>query len=235
MNSTTSKAVAVAILFLAMLIVSPAMAQDRADSSPRLHLSFEGESPLGFQLSGLSTSDPGTWVLQSSTGLDRWSDLAVFPDKMVDGQFELELPTRVLRPRGLGAQYFRARRLGDDEADLIPFLSARNAWRLSGLSGYSFEVRYNISFLFWHGSLAVRDDEVVSFETIESNFFEIPQPKTIDDWFAELESAIAQRADSITVEYDPIYSFPKEVSIDPVEIIADDERGWSILRFLPHR
>ena len=76
---------------------------------------------------------------------------------------------------------------------------------------------------------------MVSFETIESNFFEIPQPKTIDDWFAELESAIAQRADSITVEYDPIYSFPKEVSIDPVEIIADDERGWSILRFLPHR
>lgn len=54
---------------------------------------------------------------------------------------------------------------------------------------------------------------------------------TIDLLFAELESAVNDGAESITVTYDPTYGFPAEIAIDVSQQIADEEMYYSITSF----
>jgi hypothetical protein len=54
---------------------------------------------------------------------------------------------------------------------------------------------------------------------------------TIDLLFAELESAVNDGAESITVTYDPTYGFPVEIAIDVSQQIADEEMYYSITNF----
>jgi hypothetical protein len=57
----------------------------------------------------------------------------------------------------------------------------------------------------------------------------------MDEWFDHLKRFIDQPADEIIVTYDPVFGYPKSVSIDEDFRIADEEQSWSILDFLPGR
>jgi hypothetical protein len=55
------------------------------------------------------------------------------------------------------------------------------------------------------------------------------------DWFAVLKRNIDNKAHRIDVTYDEIFGYPKTAFIDVDLRMADEEQGWSILKFLPMR
>ncbi|MFT5104917.1 MAG: hypothetical protein ACI9UA_000535, partial [Pseudoalteromonas tetraodonis] len=132
-------------------------------------------------------------------------------------------------------QFFRARYLDSDDTLLREFLAARDVWRRSGIDRYNMEVRWSPSQFTWHGTVTVSNNQVTSFETIFTNLFEPPEPRTMDEWFDHLKRFIDQPADQIIVTYDPVFGYPNSVSIDEDFRIADEEQSWSILDFLPGR
>jgi hypothetical protein len=54
---------------------------------------------------------------------------------------------------------------------------------------------------------------------------------TIDLLFADIESAVNEGADSVTVTYDPTYGFPAEIGIDFSQEMADEEMYYSVSGF----
>ena len=225
--------------FLAALVLlfylggGPASAQ--APSSTQLELSQQANS-ISFRLTGIPEADVGPWVLQSSADLEIWEDLAFFGKSAAPGtDLELELAKASIPSAGSSQQFFRARHLESDDRLLREFLAARDVWRRSGINRYNMEVRWNLSRFTWHGTVTVHAGQVASFETLSTNFFEPPEPKTVDEWFDHLKRFIDQPADEIIVTYDPVFGYPKSVSIDEDFRIADEEQSWSILDFLPGR
>lgn len=206
--------------------------------SPQLHLDLQPDSDsLQFRLTGLPVGDKGEWVLQSSSaGLNEWEDLAFFDERGGDGaDLELELAFASIPDPAPTRQFFRARYLNTTDRLLREFVVARDTWRRSGVDRYTIETRWFLSMFVWHGTVSVFDHEVTSSETIFSDFFEVPEPKTIDDWFDQLKRFIDQKAEVIVVSYDPVFGYPKSVSIDESLLIADEEQSWSILDFRPKR
>jgi hypothetical protein len=57
----------------------------------------------------------------------------------------------------------------------------------------------------------------------------------MNDWFDVLKRAIDQKAERIVVTYDKVFGFPSSVFIDISTMIADEEQGWTISSFIPHR
>ena len=82
-----------------------------------------------------------------------------------------------------------------------------------------------------------RNNKVVSTESIDTNFPDVfePEHRTIDDWFAVLKRNIDNKAHCIDVTYDETFGYPKTAFIDVDLRMADEEQGWSILKFLPMR
>jgi len=51
--------------------------------------------------------------------------------------------------------------------------------------------------------------------------------------FALVEQEIERPAFELTVEYDPLRGFPKQITVDPIENAVDDEYGYTITGFQP--
>ncbi|MGK0188434.1 MAG: hypothetical protein ACI9R3_004245 [Verrucomicrobiales bacterium] len=225
--------------FLAALVIlfqfGGGIASAQSSGSAQLHLNPQADS-ISFRLSGIPEADAGQWVLQSSADLDEWEYLAFFGKSAAPGaDLELELANQSMPQAGGAQQFFRARYLESDDPLLREFLTARNLWRRSGINRYVMEVRWQLSQFTWHGTVTVSNGQVTSSETITTNFFEPPEPKTMDEWFDHLKRFIDQPADQIIVTYDPVFGYPDSVSIDEDFRIADEEQSWSILDFLPGR
>lgn len=85
-------------------------------------------------------------------------------------------------------------------------------------------------------TVEVKDGEVVSIVDVNGEVFPESDPMydfivryaTIDRIFAELESEEVQDADQVSVTYDPEYGFPSQVTIDYMELAADDELYLSV-------
>ena len=138
--------------------------------------------------------------------------------------------------QGQPTQFFRARQLESDERIMREYLAAHRAWRTAGIDSYSMEVNWGVSWFFWNGTVTVRNKQVISTETNNTNFFEpLPEARTIDDWFDVLKRAIDRKAERIVVTYDKVFGFPADVYIDISTMIADEEQGWTISNFIPHR
>ena len=48
------------------------------------------------------------------------------------------------------------------------------------------EVSWGSSWFFWHGTVTVLGNEIISAVPINTNFSEPPAQRTIDGWFAHL-------------------------------------------------
>lgn len=220
----TPMTVACALLFA--FVCGRAMAQDPGGIPPQLQVAIEGDT-LSCHLTGLPAGSGAHWILQSSAGLNSWEDLLFF-DK--GGEAVVAIP-----PGGQERQFLRARRIEADDPVLRDFLNARNTWRRAGIDDYTIEVRWGSSWFFWHGTVTVRDHEVISAVPIDTNFAEPPAQRTIDGWFAHLESFIDPRADRIDVTFDPVFGYTRSSFVDIELWIADEEQSWSILDFQPQR
>ena len=58
---------------------------------------------------------------------------------------------------------------------------------------------------------------------------------TIEDLFAVIQRAIDTRADSISVDYDPVLGYPSRITIDYIRLAVDDELGIEVSQFEARR
>ena len=231
---TYPSAITVLLILLCTFSVQPATAGDNVGIPLQLHFTLQDET-FRFRLTGTPSNERNPWIIQSSVNLDTWHDLAFIEDRTVEGNLEIELPAASMPNQGQPNRFFRARRLDADDPVLREFLNARDTWRKAGIDSYSMEVNWGVSWFFWHGNVTVRNNRVVSVEPIDTNFFEPPEPRTMEDWLDHLKSYIDRKAERIDVTYDKTFGFPSSVFIDVSFMIADEEQGWTILNFLPHR
>jgi hypothetical protein len=183
---------------------------------------------VSFRLQNNPVDEDELWVLQGSVDMSNWQDLETF-----EGNKTIRVPIQ----RGVRQRYFRARQIKEGDPYLSDYIDAYAVWQKSGVDSYSMEISHWSSWFFWHGNVTVRNNEVVSTEVIDTNFPDTfdPEHMTIDDWFAVLKRNIDNKAYRIDVTYDKTFGYPKTAFIDVELMMADEERGWSILKFLPMR
>ncbi len=83
--------------------------------------------------------------------------------------------------------------------------------------------------------IEIRNAEIVSFESSEFDVAELSDESkesfTIDNLHIRLLNFLAEDPFTSEVINHPIYGFPMDVFIDPVENIADEEWGYEITDF----
>lgn len=123
----------------------------------------------------------------------------------------------------------------DDDDDIRKELNSnRQLWETSQIENYKWNERLSCfcgGLLAWDVFVAGGVKEKVEFdETLlhENQTYEdvFDNAKTVEDAFQFIETLFNQEVASITIEYDEVYGFPKLISIDYVENIADDEIAY---------
>jgi len=115
-------------------------------------------------------------------------------------------------------------------------------WQDANITHYRFELSIGCFCAFRDQmplTVEVRDEQIVHMATVDGTLvldtdqnYEFYAPHaTIDLLFAEIEAAVKEGADSVTVTYDPTYGFPTEIAIDYSQEIADEEMYYSISGF----
>jgi len=115
-------------------------------------------------------------------------------------------------------------------------------WQDANITHYRFELSIGCFCVFRDQmplTIEVRDGQIVHMAAVDGTLvldtdqnYEFYAPHaTIDLLFAEIEAAVNDGADSVTVTYDPTYGFPTEIAIDYSQEIADEEMYYSISGF----
>lgn len=115
-------------------------------------------------------------------------------------------------------------------------------WADANITHYRMELNISCFCAFRNQmplTVEVNDGQIVSLTTADgtqvldtdANYQFFAPHATIDLLFAELETAVNEGADSITVTYDPAYGFPTEIAIDISQQMADEEMYYSITNF----
>ena len=226
MNSPTN-ALAAAILIVFGSFMELSLAQGSDANSNDLNFEY-GPGVILFKLQSRPVNEDDLWVLQGSVDMRTWKDIETF-----EGSETIRVPIQ----RGVRQQYYRARQIKGGDPYLSDYIDAYTVWQESGVNSYSMEIRQWSSSFFWHGNVTVRDNKVVSSELIDTNFPDTfdPEHRTIDDWFGVLKRNINNKVHRIDVTYDKTFGYPKTAFIDVELWIADEEQGWSILKFIPMR
>jgi len=118
----------------------------------------------------------------------------------------------------------------------------RENWQDANITHYRFSINISCFCAFRDQmplTVEVRDGQIVHMATVDGTLvldtdqnYEFYAPHaTIDLLFAELDAAVNDGADSITVTYDATYGFPTEIAIDYSQEIADEEMYYSISGF----
>ncbi|MDX1378394.1 MAG: DUF6174 domain-containing protein [Anaerolineales bacterium] len=120
----------------------------------------------------------------------------------------------------------------------------QSKWQDAGIEHYRFEL--GVGCFCPVGDIMpmtveVLNGEVVSIVDVNGDVYPSTHPMsgfilryaTIERIFSELNSESVQEADKLTVSYDSTYGFPSEVSIDFIELAADDELYLSVSAFEP--
>lgn len=90
-------------------------------------------------------------------------------------------------------------------------------------------------------TVEVRDSQIVSMQAADgtevldtdANYEFFAPRATMDLLFAEIEKAVSDGAEVVTVTYDETYGFPAEIAIDISQQMADEEMYYSITSFEP--
>ncbi|MEP0804443.1 MAG: hypothetical protein HRF47_03075 [Chloroflexota bacterium] len=117
-------------------------------------------------------------------------------------------------------------------------------WQEAGITHYRFQLNVGCFCLFRSQmplTIEVKDGEIVSMTDVNGEAFPMDDPMselvmkhaTIDRLFSELGSDSVQKADRLTISFDPTYGFPVEAAIDFIELAADDELYLSVSGFEP--
>lgn len=226
MNTPIYITVSIALMLIGLSNGS-ASAQTEGTNLNRLKWEYEG-GVFSFHLQELPVVLEDLWVLQGSSDMLTWQDIEPFEENKT-----IKIPIQ----RGVRHQYFRARQIKGGDPYLSDYIDAYAVWKESGVDSYSMEIRHWSSWFFWHGNVTVRNNEVISAEAMDTNFpddFD-PEHRTVDDWFGVLKRNIDNKAYRIDVTYDKTFGYPKTAFIDVELWLADEEQGWSILKFLPMR
>ena len=118
--------------------------------------------------------------------------------------------------------------------DEAAFAAARARWQSAGVTNYTVESR-NSCFCpphlnFWT-RLTVRGDSIVSAEPVDPLPSNMPSHtigwRTVPQLFDAIESAASDgdTTRKVSVSYDPVLGFPRDVSIECGPNIADCDRG----------
>lgn len=112
-------------------------------------------------------------------------------------------------------------------------------WKSLGINDYSI-VQSQMCFCLYGGVRAiiqVRNNQIVSIQdsagvtVIKQEYWQYY--KTIDQLFETINRATGNKPNSITIEYDKEYGFPKNFFVDPIQLAADDEYGYATSSFKP--
>jgi hypothetical protein len=90
-------------------------------------------------------------------------------------------------------------------------------------------------------TVEVRDGQIVSMVAADGNEVLDTDPNyaffaphaTIDLLFGDIEQAVKDGAEVVTVTYDDTYGFPAEIAIDISQQMADEEMYYSVTSFEP--
>lgn len=115
-------------------------------------------------------------------------------------------------------------------------------WQDANITHYRFNLNISCFCAFRDQMpliIEVRDGQIVHMAAVDGTLvldtdqnYEFYAPHaTIDLLFAEINSAINEGADSVTVTYDATYGFPTEIAIDFSQEMADEEMYYSISGF----
>ena len=118
----------------------------------------------------------------------------------------------------------------------------REKWQDANITHYRMKLNISCFCAFRNQmplTVEVRDGQIISMETVDGSLVLDTDPNyeffaphaTIDLLFAELDAALNNGADSVTVTYDATYGFPTEIAIDYSQEIADEEMYFSITDF----
>jgi hypothetical protein len=120
----------------------------------------------------------------------------------------------------------------------IELSQARQKWNSAQIKNYEMHERLSCfcgGLLEWDVFVknGIKDkveyDESQAFGQTYDDIFD--QARTIEDVFDFLEGLLDRELASLIVEYDDVYGFPKLISIDYVENIADDEIAYFYTEF----
>jgi len=118
----------------------------------------------------------------------------------------------------------------------------QSKWQDAGISHYRFKLTVGCFCAFrslMPMTVEVQNGEIISMIDANGEAFPLTDPMsefvlkyaTIDRIFSELDSDSVRNADKLTVTYDSTYGFPSDVSIDFIELAADDELYLSVSAF----
>ncbi|MDA0750394.1 MAG: DUF6174 domain-containing protein [Verrucomicrobia bacterium] len=167
------------------------------------------------------------YVIEASEDLLHWravSDRMVTSDKK-DWVF----------PATEATQRFYRLALVDRAWEKLEFDRNRQLWREQSLGSYQYVFNWscfclpeytapviiNVERGEWSEISLVRDGKPVKEDDWK-------RYKTIEELFDIIDQALLQDAKEIRVEYDPDFGYPSSVFIDYDEMIADEERGFSV-------
>lgn len=117
--------------------------------------------------------------------------------------------------------------------------TAREKWEKAGFENYTFHFRWQCFCIQEYVSLVelnVEGGKVVSGSYVEGGGDLGPDRLAdympVDQLFDLIQEAVDRDAHSVRAEYDPDYGYPVDVYIDYDEMIADEEKGFTIEKFV---
>ena len=114
------------------------------------------------------------------------------------------------------------------ENDLADY---RTLWETQRLTDYTFDVS-RVCYCQFRGDVrvTVKDGVITGVTELASEVARDPETfRTIDGLFDLVQDAYARDAHEVQVEFDPSRGYPTRIWIDYVQMMADEEVGFTLL------
>lgn len=117
------------------------------------------------------------------------------------------------------------------EANLAALADYRTLWETQRLTDYTFDVS-RVCYCQFRGDVrvTVKDGVITGVTELASEVARDPETfRTIDGLFDLVQDAYARDAHEVQVEFDPSRGYPTRIWIDYVQMMADEEVGFTLL------
>ena len=109
-------------------------------------------------------------------------------------------------------------------------------WKKQGITDYEFTSQISCfcqSDYTLPKAIVVKNDEIQSINGVAYANLEYENHMTIDELFDYIEDRQNKNPVIENLEFDSVYGFPSYIYFDIIEMIADDEIGYTITNFIP--